>query len=298
MFDPKELLTALAGGQGGPAGGLGAVLSSALAQAQSGLSAAAGSDLGQRVGGALNQGATMAGQAASQAGSALSGTLSQVEGHLQGTQAGAALDRAKQMAQQNPMAAGAALGGLATLILGTQTGRAAAGDAAKLGGLAILGGLAYKAFRNHQEGKPLTAGIPGLEDLGAPQGSGFGDGDHSHDSALLMARAMISAAAADGIVDPAERQRILAKMQEAGLGAEAAKFLNDELAHPASAVDIAASVGGSKELAAQIYAAAVFGAHAASQPEQAFLAELAKALGLEAGLAAHIGAAMGQGSQT
>jgi len=294
MFDPKEFLNALVGGQGGPAGGLGGVLSGALAQAQSGISTAAGSDLGQRVGGALNQGAGMAGQAASQAGAAVSGAFSRVEGQLQGTQAGAALDRAKQMAQQNPLAAGAALGGLAALVLGTQTGRAAAGDVAKLGGLAILGGLAYKAYKNHQEGRPLTAGIPGLDGLTAPQGSGFSPDDHSHDGAMLMARAMISAAAADGIVDPEERQKILGKMQEGGLGAEAAKYLNDELAHPASAADIAASVGGSKELAAQVYAAAVFGAHSVSAPEQAFLADLAKALGLDAGLAAQIGATMGQ----
>jgi uncharacterized membrane protein YebE (DUF533 family) len=295
MFDARELLTALAGGQGGPAGGLGGVLSNVLAQAQSGLNAAANSDLGQRVGGALSQGATAAGQAASQAGSALSGAFSQVEGQLQGTQAGAMLDRAKAVAQQNPMATGAALGGLAALLLGTQSGREITGDAAKLGGLAVLGGLAYKAYRNHQEGKPLTAGIPGLDQLTTPQGSGFDAAAHSHDSALLMARAMISAAAADGIVDPQERQRILGKMQEAGLGAEAAQFLDNELTHPASAAEIAAGVGSSQQLAAQVYAAAVYGARTSSQPEQAFLGELAKALGLDPALAGHIAAAMAQG---
>jgi uncharacterized membrane protein YebE (DUF533 family) len=295
MFDAKELLTALLGGQGGPAGGLGGVLSNAMTQAQSGIAAAAESDLGKRVGGALSQGANMASQAATQAGSALSGALSQAEGQLAGTEAGAALDRAKAVAQQNPMATGAVLGGLAALLLGTQGGRTVAGDAAKLGGLAVLGGLAYKAYRNHQEGKPLTAGIPGLDQLGAPQGSGFDAADHSHDSALLMVRAMIAGAAADGIVDPQERQRILGKMQEAGLGADAAAFVDRELAHPASASEIATRTGSSKELAAQVYAAAVYGAHAGSRPEQAFLADLAKALALDPGLAAHIGAAMGQG---
>ena len=53
------------------------------------------------------------------------------------------------------------------MLLGTQTGRAVAGGIAKLGGLSILGGLAYKAYKNHQEGKPLTAGVPGLEGLAA-----------------------------------------------------------------------------------------------------------------------------------
>jgi uncharacterized membrane protein YebE (DUF533 family) len=189
------------------------------------------------------------------------------------------------------MATGATLGGIATVLLGTQTGRAVAGGIAKLGGLAILGGLAYKAYKNHQEGKPLTAGVPGLEGLAAPQGSGFHEADHSHESAVLMARAMISAAAADGVVSGQERERILGKMQEAGLGAEAAKFLDDELAHPASAADIAASVGVNKELAAQVYTAAVYGAHSVSAPERAFLADLAKALGIAPELSAHLDAA-------
>ena len=127
MFDPKELLNTLTGVQGAPAGG---ILQNALAQAKSGLDAGAG-DVRQRVAGALNQGAAMAGEAASQAGKVLSGALSQVEGQLQGTQAGAMLDRAKEMAQQNPMATGAALGGIAAVLLGTQTGRAVAGGITK-----------------------------------------------------------------------------------------------------------------------------------------------------------------------
>jgi len=111
-----------------------------------------------------------------------------------------------------------------------------------------------------------------------------------------MVRAMIAGAAADGIVDPQERQRILGKLQEAGLGTDAAAFLDGELTHPASAQQIASQTGSSKELAAQVYAAAVYGAHAGSQLERAFLSDLARALTLDPGLAAHIGAAMGQGS--
>jgi uncharacterized membrane protein YebE (DUF533 family) len=103
-----------------------------------------------------------------------------------------------------------------------------------------------------------------------------------------MTRAMISAAAADGVVSEQERERILGKMREAGLGAEAAKFLDDELAHPASAADIAASVGDNKELAAQVYIAAVYGAHSVSAPEATFLPDLAKALGGAPALSAHL----------
>ena len=57
--------------------------------------------------------------------------------------------QAAQMAKDNPLAAGA----LAAVLLGTGTGRAVTGSALKLGGLAAIGGLAYKAYQNYQAGK-------------------------------------------------------------------------------------------------------------------------------------------------
>ena len=53
------------------------------------------------------------------------------------------------MAKDNPLAAGA----LAAILLGTGTGREVAGGALKLGGLAAVAGLAYKAYQNYQSGK-------------------------------------------------------------------------------------------------------------------------------------------------
>ena len=74
MFDPKELLNTLTSVQGAPAGG---ILQNALAQAKSGLDAGAGGDVRQRVADALNQGAAMAGEAASQAGKVTTSLLIQ-----------------------------------------------------------------------------------------------------------------------------------------------------------------------------------------------------------------------------
>jgi hypothetical protein len=125
-----------------------------LAQTKSGLDAAAGSEVGQRVAGALSQGAAMAGEAASQAGKVLSGALSQAEGQLQGTQAGAMLDRAKEMAQRNPMASGAALGGIATVLLGTQTGRAAAGGSPSSAASRYSAGLPTRPIRTIRRVSP------------------------------------------------------------------------------------------------------------------------------------------------
>ena len=62
--------------------------------------------------------------------------------------------KATQMAKDNPLAAGA----LVAVLLGTGTGRQVTGTALKLGGIAAIGGLAYKAYQNYKNGdKPADA---------------------------------------------------------------------------------------------------------------------------------------------
>ena len=82
----------------------------------------------------------------------------------------------KELIASNKLGAGAALGGLGALILGTGAGRSLAASAVKLGGLALIGGLAYKAYQNYQQGQPPSAGAgPAARQalLAAPEGSGF-----------------------------------------------------------------------------------------------------------------------------
>jgi len=171
------------------------------------------------LGGPAAQQATAAAQSA---GSAVAGVVSQAEESLKGTRVGDALTEAKNLAQQNPTTAVAVAGGLAALLLGTSTGRSVAAGAVKLGGLAGLGGIAYKAFSNWQQSKPLLQGVPGLEQLTvpAPTGSGFHADDHSHDTAQLIVRAMVATASADGTIDAAQRAALVAQMQRAGLGSD------------------------------------------------------------------------------
>jgi uncharacterized membrane protein YebE (DUF533 family) len=238
------------------------------------------------------QGAQTAGNVADRAGATVSRAWSQARSQLQGTQAAAALDQAKQFASENKLATGAALGGLAALLFGTRSGRSIAGGAVRAGALAGLGGLAYEAFTNYQQGKPLTAGAPGLDGLtAAPAGSAFHQDSHTSESATLLIRAMIAAAAADDVVDNVERTRIVGQMHAAGMDADAARFLDEEIKHPASIPDLAAGAGGSPELGAQIYAAAALSAGDPSPAETEFLAKLAAALQLDSGLVANLRAA-------
>jgi uncharacterized membrane protein YebE (DUF533 family) len=267
MFDAKELLNMLTGGQP-PAG---------VENAANDTSAA------------LDRGKQIASDAANQAASTISNVLGQLQSRLKGSEASDYAGKAKDFVDKNPIGAVAALGGLTALLLGTKGGRAATGGAAKLGGLAAIGGIAYKALRNYQEGKPLTQGVPGLEQLtAAPEGTSFSELAHTNDTALLLVRTMVATAAADGVVDPSQRAAIVGQLKGSGLNPEAAQFLDAEIQRPATVSEISTAVGSSHDLASQVYVAAHL--IAASPPEKVFLANLAKALTLDPALVAHINA--------
>jgi len=206
-----------------------------------------------------------------------------------GKSSGDLLGQAKTFASENKVAAGAALGGLGLLLLGTRGGRGLVGSAATLGGLAMVGGLAYKAWQNHQAGN--TPAAPAQIEA-APDASPFGvSGNFEQDNAtaMLVLRAMIAAAACDGVVDNAERSRIIGALEGAGLDVHAAKFLDAEFARPATIAELAAAAN-TPALAAQAYTAARIAIEPDSMKEKAFLMNLAVALGLDEGLVAQIDA--------
>jgi uncharacterized membrane protein YebE (DUF533 family) len=196
------------------------------------------------------------------------------------------LAQAKAMFDKNPAMATAVLGGLGALVFGTSSGRAVIGSAARLGGMALIGGLAYKAYQNYQSGKPLLeVGNPEL--LPPPRGTGFEPEAASEATALLFIRAMIAAAAADGAIDAEERTAILGGLREAGFDQEANEWLEGEMASPAS-IEALAQGAQSPEVAAQIYTAARIAINPDTPKEKDFLAGLAASLGLDAELVANI----------
>jgi uncharacterized membrane protein YebE (DUF533 family) len=199
------------------------------------------------------------------------------------------LAQIKDWVSKNQMGAGAAAGGLGAVVLGTKAGRSLAGKAVKLGALALIGGLAYKAIQNYQAGKPLIAG--GDATLAeAPHGTGYETAAVTHDSALLYIRAMISAAAADGRIDANEQQKIFGSLKQAGMEAGAEAFVRKELQNPASIEDLVAGLKTEQE-AVQVYTAARVAIDGDDPENQAFLGNLAQALGMDAQLAQHIDAA-------
>jgi uncharacterized membrane protein YebE (DUF533 family) len=218
------------------------------------------------------------------------------------TGAGAALNKAtggqstddllaklKDLIANNQLAAGAAAGGLGGLLVGSKTGRGVIGSAAKLGALALIGGLAYKAVQNYQNGKPLITGASALTSA-APDGTGFEPDAQTNESATLLIRTMIAAAAADGRIDENEKTKIIGSFEQmGGFNDEARAFVQAELSNPASADDLAGAVT-SQQTAVQVYTAARIAIESDSAAEQDFLATLADRLGIDNKLAAHIDA--------
>ena len=200
------------------------------------------------------------------------------------------LAQLQEWMRNNPGAAMAGAGGLGAVVLGTKAGRSLASTAAKLGGLALIGGLAYKAFQNYQEGRPpIAANDPRRLVEAPPAGTGFEPAAISNDTATLYIRAMIGAAAADGRIDANEQKQILGSLQQAGAGEEAQAFLRAEIENPASAEDLAGAVTSPAE-AAQVYTAARIAIDPDTHDEVQYLGELAQRLGIDAQLAAHIDA--------
>ncbi|MDQ0348545.1 tellurite resistance TerB family protein [Ancylobacter vacuolatus] len=204
--------------------------------------------------------------------------------------AGDLMGRAKDYLGNNggSLASGAAAGALVSLVLGSKGGRKMAGSAMKLGGLALVGTLAYKAYQNYQQGQQpqQTAAEPVPTQL-PPAQSPFhpAQAERSHFDVTLL-RTMIAASLADGHVDEAERAAISTKLGGSQLD-EAERFLTAELGAPATP-EALAGAASSPEQGAEIYMTALLAIDADTTSERVFLARLATALKLDPALVPHL----------
>jgi uncharacterized membrane protein YebE (DUF533 family) len=193
------------------------------------------------------------------------------------------------------LAGGALAGGLTGLLAGTRTGRKLGKNALIYGGTALVGGLAYKAWRDWQEGKPAsgpqTMSTAESRPVAPPSGSAFLPSNPQQEEQLrhALVRAMIGAAKADGRIDPEERQRIQAQIEALGLSGEMRDFVRDELAAPLD-LDAIVAPAVCEETAAEIYAASLMAIDRTRAAEQAYLTLLAARLELAPGLVDHLNA--------
>jgi uncharacterized membrane protein YebE (DUF533 family) len=204
-----------------------------------------------------------------------------------GSTARDAAGKATQLAKDNPLAAGA----LVAVLLGTGTGRELTGTALKLGGIAAIGGLAYKAYQNYKNGdKPEEAVAKDPQVLPPPADTSFHPSQAPQgetEYALTLVRAMIAAANADGHIDDEERKKIADKLTLSGIGAEAERFLNDEIAKPLSIEELVAAVETDAQKI-ELYTASRLTIDPDSRVERGYLDLLAGRLKLPDALIDHV----------
>ena len=183
------------------------------------------------------------------------------------------------------LAGGLRSGALAGAIAGGK-GKKLGKTALKVGGTALVAGLAYKAWQQYQAQKggqgPGTAdalfGSMASPAPGAAPVPVVGQGE-----ALAIVRAMIAAAKADGQVDAVEHRHIFGEINRLSLGPEEKAFLLEEFSRP---LDLEAVVASARtpELALELYTASRLVMAEASPAESAYLQLLAARLGLQPAL--------------
>lgn len=156
------------------------------------------------------------------------------------------------------------------------------GNAAKLGAMAAVGGLAYSAWQSYQQKQGASA-PPASEGsfIPAPETAAH------EELGKTLVRAMIAAAKADGRIDAEEKDAIFEKLKSMPLSAEEKAWVFDELSSP---LDINAVVAraDTPEHAAEIYAASLVAISADTVAEQTYLEALASKLKLDPALVAEI----------
>lgn len=162
---------------------------------------------------------------------------------------------------------------------------AGAGGAGAAGGLGGLGGM-LREVADRVTGGAISGGQAGAGAHGAtPEGSAeIRDGERaaasfSDDKALLLIRAMITAAYSDGALSEAERARIMRAIDDAGGDAEDRHVLEREIANPRPADELLSQVHD-HDTAEAFYLASRASIGGDSAESQAYLASLRQRLKL------------------
>lgn len=236
------------------------------------LGGTAGGQGGGGLGGMLGQ-LTGGGQGGGQGGG-LGAILGQVVGGLQQS-----AGRAGEAVRSNDPLTVGGLGAIVGALLGGRSGAVGGGA------LALLGSLAYAALQAKGQGAAPGQGEAAPSEATLEQLT-------SEDTAFLLVRAMITAAKADGEIDQGEIDRIAGKLAEIGADEETRRWVMEEMRRPAELDGLVAQIPG-PEVAAEVYAASLLAIEVDTEAERAYLAELARRLGLAPPVVAHIHRSLG-----
>lgn len=219
---------------------------------------------------------------------------------------------------------GGVAGGGLTSMIASKKGRKVGKGVLKVGALAAVGGLAWKAYQSYSTNKADPAAQaqqgqvnPANQYSQANQTRALGDntytpsGVHSSNNQnakfdfrpavlpqqafeevvqedneqgqMILMRAMIAAAHADGHIDNEERQRIFAQVETMDLSVPEKAMLFDELRRPLSLTELVQQVPNA-QTGIEVYAASASAIDTSQASSQTFLNELSQQLCIPAEL--------------
>ncbi|UEM20651.1 tellurite resistance TerB family protein [Skermanella mucosa] len=167
-------------------------------------------------------------------------------------------------------AGGSSSGGLGDMIGGIFGGGQRGGQGSQAGSGGGLGDRLAGMFGQQRQDTPQPADEP----------DAYPDVAMEDERALLLIRAMIAAANADGEITADERQRILGKLDEAGAGPDEKRVVERELASPMSTDALVREVRD-PATAEQVYLASALAIEPDTQAERSYLQYLAARLNLD-----------------
>lgn len=173
---------------------------------------------------------------------------------------------------------GAALGGLAAVLFGTKTGRKLSGKLIAVGSVAAVGTVAYTAYQNWMKSQGKVADTEKDAPIATLAGAA------ADRRSLLILRAMIAAAKADGVVDADEQAMMDDQLNRMDMADDAKKWLRLEMGANYDAKSIAAQVD-TPAAAAEVYLMSSMVIDDASPVERAYLDQLRDAMKMDQGLA-------------
>jgi len=149
------------------------------------------------------------------------------------------------------------------------------------GAMALLAGLALQALQGRSTAMPGAGG-------GIPLGLRTEERELEANAELVM-KAMISAAKAD-----AEMDKIVGRLQESGTDSGLQRLVMEEIRGPLDFEGLVARVPN-RQVAAEVYAASLLAIEVDTAAEKAYLARLARALGLQPEVVQRLHASLGVG---
>jgi uncharacterized membrane protein YebE (DUF533 family) len=199
--------------------------------------------------------------------------------------------RLDSMSGSGGFASGAAVGGVLGLLLGNKKVRKMGGGVLGYGGAAAVGALAMHAYQAYKRGQAVQGTVPmSVEQIENVPAAALPHATPAADGApfeLVLVKAMVGAAKADGHIDATEQRRLFSEVERMGLDSEAKAYVFDLLTKPVDLASVAGCVT-TPEQGAELYLASRLAIDPDEPSERAYLDALATRLKLPAELRAHL----------